>query len=319
MEAPLVSVCMITYNHAPYIAEAIEGVMMQKCNFQFELIIGEDCSTDDTRTIVLQYKEKFPNKIRLLLREENLGMERNFIETMQATKGKYIALCEGDDYWTDSYKLQKQVDFLEKNPDVGLVAHRLKVFNQNSGIFSEDWLGYLFENGNDEYEITLSEYFRIWANHPCTVMFRTSMYDMEDAKYFTYYRDVHVFFNILLHGRLVCFSDCAAVYRIHNGGVWSMETAIRQNELDLKVYRELYNKYNTTFLKEMYNCQLIKYARYVIKDEHESNKMYELFDELRKNKLNKQAYCLYLLFFVKKIIGRKMFRFIDKVYRIMFN
>ena len=113
-----VSVLMITYNHENFIREAIEGVLMQKTDFPIELIIGEDCSTDGTRKIVMEYASKYPDIIRPLLPDSNLGMMKNFIETMQAATGKYIALCEGDDYWTDPYKLQKQVDILNKLPDI---------------------------------------------------------------------------------------------------------------------------------------------------------------------------------------------------------
>lgn len=117
----MVSIKMITYNHEPYIAQAIEGVVMQKTTFKFELIIGEDCSTDLTRTICEDYANKYPEIIKLLPAEQNLGMIQNGLRTLQACNGKYIAFCEGDDYWTDPLKLQKQVDFLEANEDYGLV------------------------------------------------------------------------------------------------------------------------------------------------------------------------------------------------------
>ena len=118
---PLVSVHMITYNHEKYIAQAIESALMQKTNFDYEIVIGEDCSTDKTRKIVDTYAKKYPDKIKLILNEKNIGMIPNFIKTLNMCRGKYIAMLEGDDYWTDPYKLQKQVDFLETNPDYGLV------------------------------------------------------------------------------------------------------------------------------------------------------------------------------------------------------
>lgn len=122
----VVSVCMITYNHEKYISEAIKGVLMQKTNFSIEFIISEDCSTDNTRKIVVEYANKYPEKIRPILPEKNLGMMKNFFETMQAASGKYIAICEGDDYWIDPLKLQKQVDFLEENPDCSICFHASK-------------------------------------------------------------------------------------------------------------------------------------------------------------------------------------------------
>ena len=102
--SPLVSICVITYNQEKYIAQAIDGVLMQQTDFPIELIIGEDCSPDNTRKICLDYKNKYPDKIKLLLPDKNKGSMRNFIDTMQAANGKYIALCEGDDYWTDWQK-----------------------------------------------------------------------------------------------------------------------------------------------------------------------------------------------------------------------
>ncbi|WP_282039410.1 glycosyltransferase family 2 protein [Saccharicrinis aurantiacus] len=133
---PMVSVCMITYNHEAYIGEAIEGVLMQKANFPFKLIIGEDHSTDNTRAICEKYAAKHPDVIELLPKEEiNLGMMPNFIKTLKVCKGKYIALCEGDDYWIDENKLQMQVDFLEENEEYSLVFTNRHILNP-SGILS---------------------------------------------------------------------------------------------------------------------------------------------------------------------------------------
>ena len=121
MTEPLVSVKMITYNHAPYIAQAIEGVLQQKTNFPFELVIGEDCSTDGTREIVFEYQEKYPDIIRVITSDKNVGMKKNGYRTTKACRGKYVAFCEGDDYWHHPDKLQKQVDYLESHPECGMV------------------------------------------------------------------------------------------------------------------------------------------------------------------------------------------------------
>jgi glycosyltransferase involved in cell wall biosynthesis len=119
----IVSVCMITYNHEDFIAKAIEGVLNQKTEFDYNIIIGVDCSTDRTREILIQYQKKYPEKIHLILHKHNIGSINNFVETLQSGNSKYIAFCEGDDYWTDPLKLQKQVDFLEANPDFSLCFH----------------------------------------------------------------------------------------------------------------------------------------------------------------------------------------------------
>lgn len=117
---PVVSVHMITYNHEPYIRQAIEGVMMQKTDFEFELIIGEDCSYDETREICFEYQKKYPDKIRVLWWHENVSkFGGNGRRVRARCRGEFIAFCEGDDYWIDPLKLQKQVDVMRKHPNVG--------------------------------------------------------------------------------------------------------------------------------------------------------------------------------------------------------
>jgi glycosyltransferase involved in cell wall biosynthesis len=122
-ESPLVSVCMPTYRHEEYIAQAIEGVLMQKTTFPIELRIGDDCSTDNTRKICLEYQERYPGIIKLRLRERNGGQMINWTESLKSCVGKYIAMCEGDDYWIDPLKLQKQVAFLETHPEYSVTFH----------------------------------------------------------------------------------------------------------------------------------------------------------------------------------------------------
>ncbi len=131
MKKPLLSVCLITYNHANYIEQAIEGVLMQSVNFSWELIIADDFSTDGTREILLKYKEKYPNFIKLLLQEKNVGPGKNFSDLLNEPQSKYIAYFEGDDYWIDPLKLQKQVDFIESHPDYVLIHSDIFIKNSN--------------------------------------------------------------------------------------------------------------------------------------------------------------------------------------------
>src|ERR1017187_2565779 len=114
---PKVSVLMITYNHEKYIAQAIESVLMQKTDFPYELILGEDCSTDGTREIVREYSRKHPEIVRAPPRERTLGAKENVRQIVFASRGKYIALLEGDDYWTSQEKLQLQADLLDAHPE----------------------------------------------------------------------------------------------------------------------------------------------------------------------------------------------------------
>lgn len=120
---PLVSVIMITYNHEPYIRDAIEGVVSQRTDFLYELIIGEDFSTDKTRDIVLEYQKKYPEIIRVLGSDSNVGMLNNGRRTSDACRGAYIAYCEGDDYWTDENKLQEQIQAMRRHPECEVSFH----------------------------------------------------------------------------------------------------------------------------------------------------------------------------------------------------
>jgi len=142
MSEPLVSVKMLTYNHAPYIAQAIEGVLQQKTNFLFELVIGEDCSTDGTREIVFEYQKKYPDIIRVITSDRNIGGRKNSYRATKACRGKYVAFCEGDDYWHHAGKLQKQVDYMESHPECGLVCSSYDVYHVKSGKKIDDFINY---------------------------------------------------------------------------------------------------------------------------------------------------------------------------------
>lgn len=121
VKEPNVSVVVITYNQELYICDTLDSILSQQCNFEFEIIIGEDFGTDSTRTICLEYQKRYPGIIKLLLQEYNKGVVPNYIDSIKLCRGRYIAQCSGDDYWCDNLKLQKQVDFLNVNNDYGFV------------------------------------------------------------------------------------------------------------------------------------------------------------------------------------------------------
>jgi glycosyltransferase involved in cell wall biosynthesis len=180
MTKPLVSIKMITYNHAPFIAQAIEGVLQQKTNFPFELVIGEDCSTDGTREIVFDYKEKFPDIIRVITSEKNVGMKKNSLRVLNACRGKYFAFCEGDDYWQNPDKMQKQVDYLESHPECGLVYSSYDVYHVGPQEKIHDYIKYrnwqmpdnpsIFDFLGNKNEIG-------YGILTCTVMLRRALYE----------------------------------------------------------------------------------------------------------------------------------------------
>lgn len=171
MPRPLVSVRTSTYNHGPYIRQCIEGVLMQKTNFPFEFIIGEDFSSDETREIVFEYVERYPDVIRVITADYNVGSKANGRRCIRACRGKYMAICEGDDYWTDPLKLQKQVDFLEANPDYGLIHTDYSVCNSGKNTILKT--KYIWPSG-DILSLLL---FGIYNIGTLTVLFRKDIYD----------------------------------------------------------------------------------------------------------------------------------------------
>ncbi len=132
---PLVSVVVPSYNVERYLAQALQGILMQKVPFEFEIIVGEDCSTDSTRSILMSYVEREPRRVKPLLQERNVGLLRNFLDMLNVCTGTYIAVCDGDDYWTDPEKLRKQVEFLESHGDHGVVFTDADVYYQEEGTF----------------------------------------------------------------------------------------------------------------------------------------------------------------------------------------
>lgn len=222
---PIVSVCMITYNHEPYIAEAIEGVLMQQTTFPIELIISEDCSTDNTRKKIKEYADKYPDIIVADLPEKNRGMMKNFHHCMSQAQGKYIALCEGDDYWTDPLKLQKQVVFLEANLKYEMCFHNAIVHyesgNKCNHMFAK------FETG----EFTRHQLTEKWIASTASFVFRRSviesdLYQRVQASKKIVYGDFPLIITASYCGKIYGMGNTMSIYRKHIGGIMNTYDAI---------------------------------------------------------------------------------------------
>ena len=214
-----VSVLTITYNHEKYIAQAIESVLMQEVNFDYELVIGEDCSTDKTREIVVDYQKKYPNKIRLLLNEKNLGMNRNFAQTYHACRGQYMALLEGDDYWVSPYKLQRQVDFLDNHQDFAICFHNMQIIYEDG---SKEPKLY---NVNQKEISTIEDLFRDDFIHTASCLFRNKLIGEFPGWFYNLpFGSWPLHISNAKHGKIMYLNEVMGVYRIHRGGVWSGKT-----------------------------------------------------------------------------------------------
>lgn len=224
----IVSVAMITYNHERYIAQAIEGVLMQQTSFTYELVIGEDCSTDGTRRIVEDYALRFPDRVRPLLRDHNLGMLVNSVQTKLACRGAYIALCEGDDYWTDPRKLQKQVDFLVSHPGHVICFHPVEQFVQATGE-----TGPRHESRRLNRPIySLGDLARANFIPTQSVMYRNGIVTHYPAWYYEApCGDWPLFVLLAEYGTIGFVDEVMAVYRVHSGGVFGGAARVAQLEM----------------------------------------------------------------------------------------
>jgi glycosyltransferase involved in cell wall biosynthesis len=216
-----ISVCMITYNHANFIEDSIENILNQIVENQIELIICDDCSFDNTEFIINKLINEHVNGslIKYFRQNENIGMEKNFIFALKKCSGKYIAFCEGDDYWNDKYKLQKQIDFLENNNIYSACFHNVKVHNE------VDLDKKIYDWSNDK-EIALEDLFQGTYMKTCSLMIKN-----EQRKFSSMYLglipadDISLGFSILSDGsKAIYLSDSMSVYRIHAGGIWSSKS-----------------------------------------------------------------------------------------------
>ncbi|MES2139008.1 MAG: glycosyltransferase [Bacteroidota bacterium] len=210
---------MITYNHEKFIREAIDGVLMQETNFEYELIIANDCSTDNTDLVIQGCINKYlrKNSIKYLNHKENKGIMLNFISALQLCKGKYIALCEGDDYWTNKHKLQKQVDFLENNLDFAICFHNARKLNQTTGDDSE-----LFFTSPPKEVYTITDIIKENFIPTLTSVFRNNLInEFPDWYYKAFPGDWPLHILNSQFGKIKYIDEIMAVYRMHDGGSFS--------------------------------------------------------------------------------------------------
>jgi glycosyltransferase involved in cell wall biosynthesis len=219
MNNPLVSISCITFNHAPYIRECLDGFLMQQCDFEFEILIHDDASTDGTQEIIKEYQEKYPDIIKPILQQENQYSKGvrgiNLIFNFPRAKGKYIALCEGDDYWVDPKKLQKQVSFLETNLDYNFSMGRVDMFMQKSGQLRKRKEHI---DVNDSESFTVADYLKHPFSQTSTFVFRNGV-EFPDWIYETRAADQALVIIATGDGKIKYHPEILSIYRIHSGGV----------------------------------------------------------------------------------------------------
>ena len=222
-----VSVCMITYNHEKYLKKAIEAVLMQKTNFDFELVIANDNSPDKTTLIVEDCINSHPNgnKIKFLNNSTNVGMMPNFINALENCTGEYIALCDGDDYWTDENKLQKQIAILDKNNDLAICFHPVNI--DNNGTIMKDTITKKVSKITTISDLVKGNYI-----HTCSAVYRNNLF--EKLPDYFHKAPVGDYFLHLLnsrHGNIYCIDALMANYRVHDTSYWSSKKQEERSQI----------------------------------------------------------------------------------------
>ena len=269
---PLVSIVTITYNHEKYIEKCIEGVLSQIMNFPIEFIIAEDCSTDNTRAICEEYARKNPSIITLITSSENVGALANERRAIESAQGKYIALCEGDDYWTDPLKLQKQVDFLETHPDYSVCFHN-RMIESKEGISFKDEFRHFCSPGEPGFELTFDLFYNHWVTFPFTMVFRRDAFDINWYARYKLFRDSHMIFHFLQRGRAYIFSFVGGVRTIHNDSMYHVMDSLQCAKTDMLVYNELFSANKSSpqgrELKKAYSNRIQCYINMAVKDKRD--------------------------------------------------
>ena len=295
-----VNIFMLTYNQELFIAQTIESILMQKTSFDYQMVIGEDCSTDKTRLICKKYALEYPNKIRLLpALEKNIGLIANYIRTIKECDGKYIAICDGDDYWIDELKLQKQVDFLEKNTDYSLVYTGVrKLFINGKTVDST----YNLEKKDLDFDDLIFNNFI----HSVTALFKNIQNIEEVPSWFVRFPfgDWQTYLWVIKDGGKIHFmKDITAVYRMSIGvSSQYMKKNSRFIQVLINVLEQVYGDVSFSHKKEIVALSIINKRRNLIASFNQEREYLKASNEfitvlkMSNNKLQLFKFYLYSLY-----------------------
>lgn len=234
---PLVTVILLTYNHKNYIEECLESVVSQNTNFAFEIIIGDDCSSDGTRAICEVYSTQYPDLIKLIPREKNIGLPDNLIQTLAYTKGNFVAFIEGDDYWTDKNKLQTQFDILQENPIYQAVTH-------NSDVIYPTETKVLLQNPKEIFTLEDTKNGRIFHTNSWFIR-KEALPNFKQYHSHLICWDILMELKIMEHGPIYFINKTMSIWRKHEGG----------NSVKIPLKEQYYNfesLYNTLLNERKY-------------------------------------------------------------------
>ena len=250
-----VSVCLITYKQERYITKSLESVLAQKTDFPFEIVIGDDCSPDQTRPILQGYASRFPEKIRLLDRPSNLGMHGNFADTLHQCRGEYIAILEGDDFWTDHTKLQRQAELLDANPNYSACFTRAGFY------IDEEAEPTHFVPGSNPEKHTYHTADLIAKNYiaTCTMMLKRKVLTNIDFVALTPLSmiDWPLWLLYAQAGPIGYIDDAMGGYRYHQDGIWSGQKNLYKLQKKIEAHKVMRRQLARSF-NPQFDHQIIK-------------------------------------------------------------
>jgi glycosyltransferase involved in cell wall biosynthesis len=256
---PSISTCITAYNHAKYISQCLDSVLMQETGFDYEILVGEDDSSDGTREICIEYAQRYPDRIRLFLNDRKNVIyingrptgRWNVINLLMSAKGKYIALIDGDDYWTSPHKLQKQADFLDDNPDCSMCFHDVQIVSEEGNLISVE------SPRGKRRRYFLKDLLKGNFIHTCSVMYRRGLFkEFPDWFYKTPLADWPLHILNAEHGDIGYISEVMGAYRIHCAGIHSSRGELEKVRDMIKIYpyinAHLNYRYNSLIKSRMY-------------------------------------------------------------------
>jgi glycosyltransferase involved in cell wall biosynthesis len=239
--APKLSVVVITCNHEAHLAQALDSVLMQEVTFAYELIVGEDGSSDQTRQILEDYAQRYPTIIRPIYHSSRVGVGGNVKACFAACRGQYLATLEGDDYWTDPHKLQIQVTWLDANPDFSFCFHHLGIRTERLG--EPAILECPEPSDNERTVFEFTDFLHYIAPHISTIVLRQVVPTLPEWLFTVYPIDVPLRVLYAEHGKAKLLPGVRSVYRVHEGGSWSTLTRTRRIQHYVLMYKELRKHY----------------------------------------------------------------------------
>ena len=241
-----VSVILLTYNHVRFIRQAVSSVLRQETDFEFEVLIIEDFSTDGTRDVVIEFANNYPQKIRLLLSPINICDNIIVMNALQAARGEYIAFLDGDDFWTSPAKLQKQVEFMDRRPECVFSWHPINVVDADGNPLGT------FRNPRSQTAHTIEDFLARYPE-PATgsVIIRNSVPEIPQWYRSCPVGDYPLWVIALQYGTAAYLDEVLSAYRVHSGGAWSGGSEVARRELSLSCYRSIYQNIDSKYHKAM--------------------------------------------------------------------